>query len=88
MRDTCHSYLPPAPLLELTSFSPKFFIAFYHLFQGRIWRPYGSQNRSCTVGKLEMSSFQRYQFCSNRSSDGKVMAPGDVTSELRVTRRS
>jgi hypothetical protein len=29
-----------------------------------------------TVGNLEMSSFQWYQFCMNRSSDERVMAPG------------
>ena len=29
-----------------------------------------------TVGKLEKSTFQRYKVCANRSSDGKVMAPG------------
>jgi hypothetical protein len=28
------------------------------------------------VGKLEKSTFQRYKFCMNRSSNGKVMAPG------------
>ena len=28
-----------------------------------------------TVGKLEKSTFQRYQICANQSSDGKVMAP-------------
>ena len=28
-----------------------------------------------TIGNLEMSSFQRYQVRSNRSSDGEVMAP-------------
>ena len=29
-----------------------------------------------TVGKLDKSSFQRYQFCVNRSSNGEVMVPG------------
>ena len=29
-----------------------------------------------TFRKLEMSSFQKYQVCSNRSSDGEVMALG------------
>ena len=29
-----------------------------------------------TVGKLEKSTFQRYQVCANQSLDGKVMAPG------------
>ena len=28
-----------------------------------------------TVGKLEKSTFQRYKFYVNRSSDGNVMAP-------------
>ena len=28
------------------------------------------------VGKFEKSSFQQYQVRANRSSDGKVMAPG------------
>jgi hypothetical protein len=34
-----------------------------------------------TFGKLEKSTFQRYKFCTNRSLDGKVMAP-----ESRVVR--
>jgi hypothetical protein len=29
-----------------------------------------------TIGKLEKSTFQRYQVCANRSSVGKVMALG------------
>jgi hypothetical protein len=28
------------------------------------------------VGKLSMSTFQRYKVCTNRSSDERVMAPG------------
>jgi hypothetical protein len=28
------------------------------------------------VGKLSTSTFQRYKFCMNRSSDGRVMTPG------------
>jgi hypothetical protein len=28
------------------------------------------------VEKLSMSTFQRYKFCANRSSDERVMAPG------------
>ena len=35
-----------------------------------------------TVGKPQMSTFQWYKVCSNRSSDGKVMAPGSWVSEL------
>jgi hypothetical protein len=27
-------------------------------------------------GKIKKSNFQRYKVCMNRSSDGKVMAPG------------
>jgi hypothetical protein len=29
-----------------------------------------------TVGNIEKSTFQQYQVCTNRSSVGKVMAPG------------
>jgi hypothetical protein len=35
-----------------------------------------------TVGKLEKSTFQRYKFFMNRSSDEKFMAPGSRVSEL------
>uniref|UniRef100_A0A2N9G1A0 Uncharacterized protein n=1 Tax=Fagus sylvatica TaxID=28930 RepID=A0A2N9G1A0_FAGSY len=40
------------------------------------------------VGKLEKSTFQRYKFCMNWSSDGKVMAPGSRVSELFFSRFS
>ena len=49
LRDIWHSYLPPAPPTELTSFGPEFFTAFYPSFLGSFWRPYGIQNRSCVV---------------------------------------
>ena len=32
-------------------------------------------------GKLSMSTFQRYKFCVNRSSDERVMAPGSRGAE-------
>jgi hypothetical protein len=35
-----------------------------------------------TIGNLEKSTLQRYQVCTNRSSDGKVMAPRSWAFEL------
>jgi hypothetical protein len=49
LRDTWHSYLPPAPFVELTSFGLEFSTAFYPLFRGSFWRPSGVQNDSCMV---------------------------------------
>ena len=49
LRDTWHSYLPPVPFLELTSFGLEFLVAFYHLIRGHFWRPYVIQNWSCLV---------------------------------------
>jgi hypothetical protein len=50
----------------LTQFSRQLLGAFWYLK----WVMRG------TVGNLEKSTFQRYKVCMNRSSNGKVMAPG------------
>ena len=47
--DTWHSYLPPTPPAELTSFGAELWTAFYFLFQGSFWGPFDIQNRSCMV---------------------------------------
>jgi hypothetical protein len=49
LRDTWHSYLPHALPAELTSFGPEFWTAFYLLFQGSFWGPFGIQNGSYMV---------------------------------------
>ena len=49
LRDTWHSYLPPAPPTELTSFGPEFSTAFYPPFRGSFWRTYVAQNRLYVV---------------------------------------
>jgi hypothetical protein len=77
LRDTWHSYLPPAPSAELTSFGPEFSTAFYPLFRGSFWRPSGAQNGSCMVPLESLRSLlsNDIKFAANRSLDGKVMAP-------------
>ncbi len=77
LRDTCHSYLPPATFLRLTYFGLKFFYCFLPSFFRQLlealwylkWVILG------TVGKLEMSYFQKYQVLLNRSLDREVMSP-------------
>ena len=49
LRDTWYSNLPPTLPVELTSFGPKLWIAFYLLFWGSFWGPFDIQNRSCMV---------------------------------------
>jgi hypothetical protein len=59
---------------------PRFLCAYPFLtrFSGAILEAFWYSKRVIRhiVGKLSTSTFQRYKFCSNRSSDGRVTAPG------------
>jgi hypothetical protein len=82
LRDTWHSYLPPTPLLELTSFNPEFLTTFYHLFRDSFWRLSGAQNRSCVVPLESLRSLlsNNIKFAQIRVRTEKLWLP-----EVRVS---
>jgi hypothetical protein len=91
-----HAYsLPRGDLIRhaaLTANLPRFacLYSFMTRFLGQILKAFWCSKWVIwdIVGKLEKSTFQRYKFCMNWSSDGKVMAPGSRVSELFFSRFS
>jgi hypothetical protein len=69
---SCHASPPPNP--PRFSCAYPFLIRFSKAFLEALWCSKWVMKH--IVGKLLMSTFQRYKVCANRSSGERVMAPG------------